>query len=72
MPTVLKYGILSLLEATGSVQACTEIVVHLQERAGTDVCHAVFQRSRTVCVCVFNLLAPEFGIQILAHPVFKM
>ena len=35
-----------------------------------EICESVVNVQR--CYLHFNLLAPEFGIQILAHPVCKM
>ena len=31
-----------------------------------------FIEEEFICKNIFNLLAPEFGIEILAHPVCKM
>ena len=72
MPIVLKYGNLNLLETSGPFQACNgnalpctffTFTFLLSNKGGfveSDIDRAI------------NLLAPEFGIQILAHPVCKM
>ena len=41
-------------------------------RLTPTVCTDLPEPATTIRTCAVNLLAPEFGIQILAHPVCKM